>query len=58
MANRCNILLMLLFFLSINCGKNNDQKVYKTLGTYLTNEIHALQLKTMTRSKWEKKNLE
>lgn len=37
---------------------DQHQKVYKTLGTYLTNEIHALQLKTMTRSKWEKKNLE
>ena len=29
------------------------QLVYKTLGTYLTNEIHALQLKTYTKSAWE-----
>ena len=28
------------------------QLVYKTLGTYLTNEIHALQLKTYTKSAW------
>ena len=30
------------------------QLVYKTLGTYLTNEIHALQLKTLSKSEWEK----
>ncbi|MFQ6678774.1 MAG: BolA family protein [Fidelibacterota bacterium] len=30
------------------------QMVYKTLGGYLTNEIHALQLKTMTSEQWEK----
>ena len=34
------------------------QLVYKTLGNYLTNEIHALQLKTMTKSKWGKNKLE
>jgi acid stress-induced BolA-like protein IbaG/YrbA len=30
------------------------QLVYKTLGNYLTNEIHALQLKTYSKSAWEK----
>ena len=30
---------------------DQHQLVYKTLGNYLTNEIHALQLKTMTKSK-------
>ena len=30
------------------------QLVYKTLGSYLTNENHALQLKTLTKSEWEK----
>ena len=30
------------------------QLVYKTLGNYLTNEIHALQLKTLTESEVEK----
>ncbi len=34
------------------------QLVYKTLGNYLTNEIHALQLKTYSKSAWEKINLE
>ena len=34
------------------------QLVYKTLGDYLTNEIHALQLKTYSKSAWEKTNLE
>ncbi len=28
------------------------QMVYKSLGDYLTKEIHALQLKTMTNGKW------
>ena len=28
---------------------DQHQLVYKTLGNYLTNEIHALQLKTMTK---------
>jgi len=32
------------------------QQVYKTLGNYLTNEIHALQLKTMTKEQWQKEN--
>ena len=30
------------------------QLVYKSLGNYLTNEIHALQLKTYSKSAWEK----
>ena len=34
------------------------QLVYKTLGYYLTKEIHALQLKTFSKSAWEKINLE
>ena len=34
------------------------QMVYKTLGNYLTKEIHALQLKTFTKSAWEKTNSE
>ena len=34
------------------------QLVYRTLGNYLTNEIHALQLKTYSKSAWEKINLE
>ena len=29
---------------------DQHQLVYNTLGNYLTNEIHALQLKTMTTS--------
>lgn len=32
------------------------QMVYKTLGKYLTNEIHALQLKTMTPEQWKENN--
>ena len=32
------------------------QMVYKSLGKLLTNEVHALQLKTYTVSKWEKEN--
>ena len=34
------------------------QLVYKTLGDYLTNQIHALQLKTYTKSAWKKTKLE
>ena len=34
------------------------QMVYKTLGNYLTKEIHALQLKTFSISAWKKTNLE
>ena len=34
------------------------QMVYKTLGNYLTKEIHALQLKTFSKSAWKKTNLE
>ena len=37
---------------------DQHQLVYKTLGNYLTNEIHALQLKTITRSEWGKNKLE
>lgn len=29
------------------------QKVYQTLGGFLTTEIHALQLKTYTHSQWQ-----
>ncbi len=32
------------------------QMVYKTLGKYLTNEIHALQLKTITPEQWKENN--
>ena len=35
---------------------DQHQMVYKTLGNYLTNEIHALQLKTYTLSEWESEN--
>ena len=34
------------------------QLVYKTLGNYLTKEIHALQLKTFSKSAWKKTDLE
>jgi len=34
------------------------QLVYKTLGNYLTKEIHALQLKTFSKSAWKKTILE
>ena len=37
---------------------DQHQLVYKTLGNYLTKEIHALQLKTFTKSAWKKTNLE
>ena len=37
---------------------DQHQLVYKALGNYLTNEIHALQLKTITRSEWGKNKLE
>ena len=30
------------------------QLVYKSLGNYLTKEIHAMQLKTYSKSAWEK----
>ena len=30
------------------------QLVYKTLVKYMTNEIHALQIKTYSKSAWEK----
>jgi acid stress-induced BolA-like protein IbaG/YrbA len=30
--------------------------VYKSLGRFLTNEIHALQLRTLTKDQWTKKN--
>jgi len=37
---------------------DQHQLVYKTLGNYLTKEIHALQLKTVSKSAWKKTNLE
>ena len=37
---------------------DQHQLVYKTLGNYLTKEIHALQLKTFSKSAWKKTNLE
>jgi len=37
---------------------DQHQLVYKTLGNYLTKEIHALQLKTFSESAWKKTNLE
>ena len=37
---------------------DQHQLVYKTLGNYLTKEIHALQLKTFSKSAWEKTKLE
>mgnify|MGYP000297688214 CR=1 FL=1 len=37
---------------------DQHQLVYRTLGNYLTNEIHALQLKTYSKSAWEKTKLE
>ena len=36
---------------------DQHQLVYRTLGNYLTNEIHALQLKTYSKSAWGKTNL-
>ena len=32
------------------------QIVYKALGRFLTNEIHALQLKTLPKDQWAKEN--
>ena len=37
---------------------DQHQLVYKTLSNYLTKEIHALQLKTFSKSAWKKTNLE
>ncbi|MDP6261453.1 MAG: BolA/IbaG family iron-sulfur metabolism protein [Candidatus Marinimicrobia bacterium] len=40
-------------------GKNMVQQhqiVYKALGSFMTNEIHALQLKTMTPEQWKENN--
>ena len=37
---------------------DQHQLFYRTLGNYLTNEIHALQLKTYSKSSWEKTKLE
>ena len=37
---------------------DQHQLVYKTLGNYLTKEIHALQLKSFSKSAWKKTNLE
>ena len=44
-------------FNELSLGQQH-QLVYKTLGNYLTKEIHALQLKTFSKSAWEKTNLE
>ena len=32
------------------------QMVYKSVGNYMTNEIHALEIKTMTQTAWKNKN--
>ena len=40
-------------------GKNlieQHRLVYKILGAMVTNEIHALQLKTLTWEQWKKEN--
>jgi len=40
-------------------GKNLIEQhriVYKILGNMITNEIHALQLKTLTWEQWKKEN--
>ena len=37
---------------------DQHQLVYHTLVNYLTKEIHALQLKTFSKSAWKKTNLE
>ncbi|MED5265924.1 MAG: BolA/IbaG family iron-sulfur metabolism protein [Candidatus Neomarinimicrobiota bacterium] len=37
---------------------DQHQLVYKSLEKYLTKEIHALQLKTLTMSEWNKNNSE
>tara|TARA_B100000945_G_C20339318_1_gene576539 strand:+ start:943 stop:1197 length:255 start_codon:yes stop_codon:yes gene_type:complete len=37
-------------------GKNlieQHKMVYKTLGNFLTNQVHALQLKTYTYNRWK-----
>ena len=32
------------------------QMVYKAVGTYMTNEIHALEIKTYSTKTWKEKN--
>ena len=32
------------------------QMVYKAVGTYMTNEIHALEIKTYSTKAWKEKN--
>ena len=32
------------------------QMVYKSVGDYMTKEIHALEIKTLTQDAWKKKN--
>ena len=32
------------------------QMVYKAVGAYMTNEIHALEIKTYSTKAWEEKN--
>ncbi len=40
-------------FEGLNMVKQH-QMVYQALGSHLTKEIHALQLKTMTKREWKK----
>ena len=35
---------------------NQHKLIYDALGTMITNEIHALQIKTVTWEKWKNKN--
>ena len=35
---------------------NQHKKIYDALGSMLTNEIHALQIKTFTWEKWKTEN--
>ena len=32
------------------------QMVYKAVGSYMTNEIHALEIKTLSKKQWKEKN--
>ena len=32
------------------------QMVYKAVGSYMTNEIHALEIKTFSKKQWKEKN--
>ena len=35
---------------------NQHKMIYKALGTMVTNEIHALQIKTFTLEQWKNEN--